>query len=120
MEWHLFLDDKRIPTDVTWIQAHEGRDKFLQIHEWYIARTVDEAVEVIETLGTPASISFDHDLGKNQPTGYDLAKWIVYKYWDEENGEIPFQYFVHSKNPVGKENIHGLLESYIDFLKEEQ
>lgn len=57
-------------------------------------------------------ISFDHDLGEGDLTGYQVAnkieEWIV-------NGEITklFTFSVHSANPVGAANIRAALGRYL-------
>ena len=80
-----------------------------------IARTYEEAINLIEEKGMPNFISFDHDLGDKIPTGFDLSKWIVEKDLDN-NGFIPkdFSFYVHSQNPQGKLNIEGLLNQYLN------
>jgi hypothetical protein len=64
----------------------------------------------------PLSISFDHDLGDNVPTGKDLANWLVEQ---DMQGIIKFptnfEFHVHSANPVGRQNIEGLLNCYFNF-----
>jgi hypothetical protein len=103
LDYKLFLDDIRFPVDQGWI----------------IARTYDEAVNVVKTLGIPQKISFDHDLGLNSLSGFDFAKFIVE--YDMLNDEIDntFVFVVHSANPVGSENIKGLLNNYIKFKNEQ-
>ncbi len=115
---YLFLDDERMPRDVTWLLiggvGSQGAD-------WQIVRSLDEAKEWVLKNGFPDVISFDHDLGfdhyggdySDEKTGYDFAKWLVE--YDMDTGTMPegFRYTVHSKNPTGSENIHGILEGYI-------
>ena len=95
---YLYLDDVRIP------------DPQLP---WNIVRSYEAAIEFVLRHGCPDVISFDHDLGEGK-SGYDFAKWLVEMDLDKKI-EIPqhFSYIVHSANPVGKENIIGLLESYL-------
>lgn len=51
-------------------------------------------------------VHFDHDLGQDSKSGYEVAKYIV------EN-QIPIGYFsVHSMNPVGRSSIIKLLTYY--------
>lgn len=108
MDYTLFLDDERMPPD-----AMKG--------PVVIVRNVEDAKNMVVLLGLPTFISFDHDLGENQPTGHDFAKWLV-DYDLSNNGGVfdirlyknGFQYYVHSQNPVGKANIEGLLEPYLD------
>jgi len=99
-EWKLYLDDIRNPKEKDFI----------------IARSVKEAIELIKKNGFPSFMSLDHDLGVDKKgnlldNGYDFIKWIVKEY---ENKDLPdFEYIVHSANPVGKENITGLLNNFI-------
>ncbi len=101
----MYLDDLRVP-----------------IEEFdFIVRSYDEAITIIKTDGVPNFISFDHDLGvdddeKLLKSGYDLAKWLVESDLDNEY-KIPdnFTYKVHSQNPVGKQNIISLLDSYLKY-----
>jgi len=98
MGWKLYLDDVRNP----------------QSHEFIVCRSVEEAVnEIILRREFPEYISFDHDLGDNIPTGYDLAKWLVEQVMDKKFSFPPnFAYHVHSANPVGKKNIEGYLDGF--------
>ena len=102
--YRLFLDDERDPARV-YPREHVG--------DWIVCRSVAEALDVFSDLGWPEWISFDHDLGNDQPTGMDLAKWLVNR--DIEVGGMPadFTYEVHSANPVGAANIRGLLDGYL-------
>lgn len=101
MGWNLFIDDERMPPE-------DGR-------EWVIARNFFQVAETISRMGSfPSHISFDHDLGLYTSTGYDIAKWLVGR--DMEGGgwcfPSDFTFYVHSQNPIGKENIEGYLNSY--------
>lgn len=98
--WSLFLDDERYPIE-------DGRN-------WKIARTVDEALRMCVEYGAPTYASFDHDLGENEPTGFQFVKSFVYL--DQEKKiDIPrdFLFYVHSQNPVGAENIRQYLSQYL-------
>lgn len=97
--YSLFLDDERFPPD-------DGRD-------WKIARSYDEAIQIVTDHGWPAHISFDHDLGDGVPTGYDLAKWLVDADLDGIGVFDGLTWAIHSQNPVGAANITGLFESYL-------
>jgi hypothetical protein len=120
-KYSIFLDDERIPSDVTWI--------ILDKIEWTIIRNYYDFVKIIEKNGLPEIISFDHDLGpvafqkalgisirpsnkikEEEKTGYDCAKWII-NYCDRNNLQLP-KYTVHSMNFIGKQNIITLLERY--------
>ncbi len=101
--WILYLDDIRNPKD--------GKP-------WVIARTLQEAKDLVIQKGCPSFISFDHDLSPNE-TGHDFAKWLTEQDMDGKI-DIPkdFGFFVHSANPVGGGNIESILNSYLKFKRE--
>lgn len=101
MSYNLFLDDERNVEDVTWIK--------LLPEPYKIVRTYDDFVKCIEQNGLPKNISFDHDLGTDK-TGYDCAKWLV-SYCMFNQLDVP-NYTIHSKNPIGADNIKGYIENY--------
>lgn len=111
MSYNLFIDDERIPTDVTW-----GVPEFYQVYPWIIANTYQDFVHYLLYKGCPQVISFDHDLGKDEPTGYDIAKALINHDQDYHTLPKDFKFFVHSKNPVGAENITKLLNNYLRFI----
>lgn len=98
MGYKLFIDDERYPFE----------DNFV------IARNFDEVVQLVEKRGFPSLIYFDHDLGNQEKTGYDIAKWLIEQdieldWWTNVQN---FEFYVHSQNPVGKKNIEELFASY--------
>lgn len=120
MTWNLFIDDERNLEDVTWA-PWQVREKYRN-EEWVVARSYGDAMCEILNRGFPKFVSFDHDLGdETKYTGYDLAKQLVendiisgdkdsrkaYKFADG------FDFFVHSKNPIGKKNIETYLNNYM-------
>jgi len=94
-------------------------DKSLE-SEFDIVRNYNEFVAYIKKNGLPNFISFDNDLGLDEngviaPDGYAAAKWLVY----ESNLDLTnLKFYVHSANPVAAEQIRGLLNNYINYLKE--
>lgn len=118
INWNLFLDDERNLEDVKWA-PWQIREKYRN-EQWVIARNYADALVEVLNRGFPCFVSFDHDLGDNQKTGYDVAKELVNN--DIISGDqrgrqkykfpADFSYYVHSKNPVGKSNIEGLLDNY--------
>ena len=110
MTWNLFIDDERFPSNVTW-----GNETFYKQFPWTIARNMAQVQSLIKTYGFPDFISFDHDLTTNEPTGKDIANWLIEGDMDGVH-RIPdsFNFYVHSRNPVGKANIEGLLNSYLE------
>lgn len=107
----LFLDDIRTPEMVY--------DKNLA-KDFIVVRNYADFVKCIEQNGLPKFISFDNDLGLDENgkiarDGYAAAKWLVY----ESGFDLrDLEFKVHSANPVAAEQIRGLLNNYIKFLKE--
>jgi hypothetical protein len=125
MQYSLFLDDIRLPKQVTWVD--------LPLVEWTIVKNYDEFAKTVTKLGLPTFVAFDHDLSAEhyrqsmynpdghysnyytdgtfkEKTGYDCAKWLV-NYCDTKHLPFP-EYCVHSMNPIGKSNIISLIDSY--------
>lgn len=111
----LFIDDERNLENVNWIQYPEYEE--VQI----LRRMADFtfAVMQIEDLQN-YDFSFDHDLqdfdisGK-ESTGYDCIKWLC-DYAMYENIDISkCNFYVHTKNPVGKKNIESYIANFIKF-----
>ena len=100
-KYKLFIDDEREPAKI----------KFD-----YIARDYKETMKLFNRHGCPSYISFDHDLGTRSKTGFDIVKDMVERDLDKKGRWIPknFTYDVHSANPVGKKNIQGLLDNYLE------
>lgn len=132
----LFLDDIRKPTDVK-VAYHNGAyEEFPSLFSWEIVRSYEEFVGFIKKNGLPTVISFDHDLswehypkegpivegdwrtGKiklpydsyKEKTGYHAAQWLV-EYCLERGLDLPESY-VHSFNPVGRQNIIDYLNQF--------
>lgn len=108
MTYALFIDDERFPPD-------DGK-------AWKIARNERDVAMLLAEFGPPEFISFDHDLGGDEPTGYDIAHKLV----DGDIGVLPgssyeaglplhFAFTIHSQNPVGAKNIEALLTRYLEF-----
>lgn len=118
MTWNLFIDDERTPDDVAW--APPEIQEMYRNEEWVIARNVDEVhTEIIQHGCLPSFISFDHDLGNEHFSGYKIAQALVadaLDFPDEPHMQFPenFDFYVHSQNPIGKANIEGLLNNYLE------
>lgn len=101
--YSLFIDDERFPP------ANDGR-------RWVIARDWEDVMMCLRQHGMPGYVSFDHDLGEDKHTGYDIAKFLVEL---DMGGDIEyaipdgFDYYVHSQNPVGKANIEHYIDNYL-------
>ena len=129
-KYRLFLDDIRMPSDV----FKYTMDIRYATFEWIIVRNYDEFTTFIKNNGLPELISFDHDLADShytpkeywtdydkskewqdahvhtEKTGYECAKWLV-EYCMDRNLKLP-TYICHSMNPVGKDNILGILKNF--------
>lgn len=59
-----------------------------------------------------AEISLDHDLGiicnGKETTGYDVLCWIEEEVISQDKG-VPFEIFVHSANPVGRNRMASII-----------
>jgi len=88
----LYLDDLR-----------SAPEKFV------LVKNYEEFTVFILQNGLPDFISFDHDLGLEE-SGFDCAKWLV-NYCLDYQKKLP-EFVVHSKNPVGEENIESLLNHF--------
>lgn len=121
-DYRIFIDDIRMPADVYGYTNHP----IYILNEWIIVRSYEEFIKTILYSGIPDVISFDHDLGfiydtsttdtcelSLEKTGYDCAKWLI-NYCMDTKLSLP-KYLIHSRNPVGSENIRSLLDNYHRF-----
>lgn len=106
--FHLFLDDTRVPQDVTWIRLPT-------LVPWTVVRNYEQFKNKILEKGIPKFISFDHDLGEKEASGYDCVNWFIHEVLLNNNIQFP-EYTVHSMNPIGAENIKELISSYRRYL----
>ena len=99
----LFIDDERFPNE----------------NDWHIVRNMKQFKKWIDKNGCPNLISFDHDLGFNEPTGYDICKYFCNEVL---NGQISlpknFTIYVHSQNPIGKKNIEMYFANFLHNILE--
>lgn len=106
--YSLFIDDERYPP------RNDGRN-------WVIARDWEDTMMSLRRHGMPGYISFDHDLGEDRHTGYDIAKFLVDLDMNgEDDFKLPadFEFYVHSQNPIGKANIEHYLNNYLEHRNE--
>lgn len=103
MKFYLFIDDLRDP-------FKDNRIKTMDLSEYELVwiKSYDEVIQFLQTEW-PDIIDFDHDLGEEK-TGYDVAKYIVNTCLDK-NCKLP-EFYCHSANPCGKENILSLLQNF--------
>ena len=96
--WRLWLDDQAFDADCPDRFAPEG---------FLAAISTEKALELIAKHGMPEFIDFDHDLGE-QDDAIKFIRRLVSEYPDVQ----PPEYAVHSANPVGRQNIIALMESW--------
>ena len=122
MTYRLFLDDIRNPIDA---YQYTGFVPYRDNH-WKIVRDYDQFVHYITRNyekhdAFPSIIGFDHDLADEhygadvnndfqEKTGMDCAKWLV-EFCMDNNLKLP-DWFGHSMNPAGRENIDNYLLNY--------
>lgn len=114
----LWLDDLRNP----YINLEGRVPKEKLIIDWVL--NYEQFTQWVEKFGLPKIISFDHDLGNledfkpisdyQEKTGMDCAKWLI-DYCIDNDKQLPI-FYVHSANPVGADNINGLLNNYIKHI----
>ena len=133
-KYNLFLDDIRNPKEVF---SYIKNEIYLD-DDWVIVRNFDEFTKFIEDSwlhdGFPSKVTFDHDLADehyrpsmfndpdkynvyclefNEKTGMDCAKWLI-NFCIDNKLTLP-EYYVHSMNPVGGQNILSILNNYRKF-----
>lgn len=93
----IFLDDIREPYDNTWV----------------VTRNMATFRDAVLTTSEPIiEMSFDHDLGENEPTGHEATKWFIEMVLDNPAlGRSLEKVYAHSDNPPGRDNIAGYFES---------
>lgn len=121
----LFLDDERVIEDVKWVEypkywrvitVRTFEDFKKEIVRYSKCTTMDNVLGFLD-------FSFDHDImcydedGKEY-TGYDCVKWLCDFLVNDHADLNKLNYVVHSKNPVGAENITTYIENYKGFLNE--
>ena len=114
MKTLIFLDDERHFQDVSWLDYQQ---EFAMVLIYRTAQSFIEAISGLEKIDDFV-FSFDHDLqsfdqyGQEQ-TGYDCVKALCDQVLQQEWDPKLLQVFVHSKNPVGRENIEQYVKNFI-------
>lgn len=110
MSYKFFIDDERFPPESWGNTCHA------------ISRSSHAARCHVESYGMPSFISFDHDLGVLPYGACDTS--MLFLSWLEDqliDGNLTFppnfDYYVHSQNPIGKQNIIGKMDSLLKHFK---
>lgn len=67
-----------------------------------LARNASECIALLEDCEIDI-LSLDHDLGLDEPTGYDVAKYMV------ERGLFARNIYLHSSSAIGRSKMFQLL-----------
>ena len=78
---------------------------------WMVARSSYDAIKMIDWLGPPCYISFDHDLATLENGEPDTAMKVI-NYLIENHYDAEIDYDVHSQNPIGRLNIIAKMDSW--------
>ena len=126
----LWLDDIRNPFITDWLMQYAPQFAYGEGETIWV-KSYSEFIDWINTNGLPDMISFDHDLGEDvaketvsngmskrqariqkreTKSGFDCAKWLV-EYCMDKDLDLP-EIGIQSANPVGADNIRGLLLNY--------
>lgn len=110
----LFLDDERYLEDVAWVD-------YPDVSGFGIVRTYYSFCRAIENnFHDYIAISFDHDIqdydsfGK-EFTGQDCLRFLI-EYCIENEYNLP-EIILHTKNPIGKDNMQSLINSFNNHFK---
>ena len=121
----LWLDDIRNPFIADWLMQYAPQFAYGEGETIWV-KSYSEFVDWININGLPYMIAFDHDLAdvkaiegsdlvlatdfEKEKSGFECAKWLV-QYCINNKADLP-QWTVQSANPVGRDNINGLLNNY--------
>ena len=111
MTYKLFIDDERDPFNVAWGTPQD--QLMYRDGDWIVARNWFDVLEIVVSMGFPQMISFDHDLGDGEITGYEIAQKLANMVMDGVRLPSDFEFRVHSQNPVGAENIRRYMENFL-------
>ena len=117
---NVYLDDKRLP-----YQSHNVAKglgiRYSAAGSWKIVRTYDDFVKLVDNhFNEIGLISFDHDLAcfdpftKEEYTGLDAADYVI-GYCLENDKKFP-DWFAHTDNNVGRENIIGRITNFMKVI----
>jgi hypothetical protein len=132
-KYNLFLDDIRDPSVCMHYKTKYMPDdrREYTMSEWTIVRNYKEFTEAIIANFSagrfPGLVSFDHDLADihydpstqsesfeyKEETGLDCARFLV-QFCISNELNLP-EFYVHSANPIGAENIYQAMHDYFKF-----
>lgn len=107
----LWLDDERDPGELQWQVFFPVANPQVVWVKNYV-----EFTDWILSNHLPHAVCFDHDLGDG-PSGFDAAKWLT-EYCLDRRLKLP-AWSIQSANPIGRENIRSLLNTFVRFQENE-
>ena len=111
----LWLDDIRDPNVFKELYISQ----FVSVYDEIVwVKNYDEFVNYITNNEFPNYIFFDHDLGE-ELNGYDCCKYVVDFMMEHNIDPNKPSFIVQSANPVGRDNIYGLINNYIKFYNKD-
>lgn len=129
MNYKLFLDDYRNPSDATiniegaWGGNRISLQKISGIadSEWSVVKSYDEFVEFVNTKGIPQVVSFDSDLEEKHysgdysdgKTGLDCLLWLIEK-CKEKGCKFPEKCYIHSYNAEKRKEMNQIINKIYD------
>lgn len=135
MKTLILLDDERELKDITWIKYPKYKKVILYKHHEEFTNFCDNIFggNVSGLNFNTIDFSFDHDLQSfdkynKEWTGYSCLKYLLdttYSidleskiYTKEDNNINKSNFFFHTKNPVGKENMKSYYQNFLRFINE--
>ena len=114
----LFLDDERVPQDVTWVNYPKNI-------EWVVVRSYDKFFYEFHRH-TFQVFSFDHDIQDFnhrgvELTGYTVLKEMLDTFLTTPPGlyTFPEHLFFHTQNPIGKKNMESYWKNFCNHYKKD-
>lgn len=110
-QWYKeFLESKKQPKKyLLWVDDLRGiPNNYIGEYHTVIARNYNEAIRELKRFKYDI-ISLDHDLGEEK-SGYDICKYII------ENNIHCNEFRIHTRNPVGRDNMVQLLRRYTNSI----
>lgn len=109
---NLYLDDRRIPK-----MSHDSGKGLGSTFKWTIVRDYFQFIDLIDNHFDEIDlVSFDHDLGcfkdDQEFTGKTAVNYLI-NYCLDNNKKFP-NWFVHTDNTCGRENIIGIILNYLN------
>jgi hypothetical protein len=101
MSYNLFIDPVKEP-------QRDGK-------KWQTARSTTAAAAIMKQLGAPKAISINYDLGKNEPYGAEIARWLVQLDLNHNILSQDLEYFIHGGSVVDATNMKMILNNYLKF-----